>query len=55
MSIGSIGSGVATSVNKTQETIGLLIKQLSSGNRITSASVDPAGLAVYNQLDTAGP
>jgi flagellin len=53
MSIGSIGSGSAMNLNKTQETIGLLLKQLSSGNRITSASVDPAGLAVFNQLDTA--
>ena len=53
MSIGSIGGISATHINRTQNSLALLLEQLSTGQRITSASVDPAGLAVFNQLDTA--
>ena len=53
MAIGSIGGGIASNINQTQATFTELIRQLSSGKRITNASVDPAGMAVFNQLDTA--
>jgi len=52
MTIGSIGGGVASNVNQAQASVVELIRQLSSGQRITNAAIDPAGLAVYNQLDT---
>jgi len=53
MSIGSIGGASPVQLGKTQQTIAQLIAQLASGQRITHAGVDPAGLAVYNELDTA--
>jgi flagellin len=54
MSVGSISSGVtAVNVGRTQDTIAQLLAQLATGTRITSASVDPAGLSVFNELDTA--
>lgn len=52
MSIGSIGGISATHINRTQNSLALLLEQISTGQRITSAGVDPAGLAVFNQLDT---
>ena len=52
MSIGSIGGISTTHINRTQSSLALLLEQISTGQRITSAAVDPAGLAVFNQLDT---
>ncbi len=51
MSFGSVGLGSALSnLNYQQSSLSQLINQASSGKRITSAAVDPSGLAIYNAL-----
>lgn len=55
MSVGISGSNPAYSLQSVLSAqIALLTEtaQLSSGSRLTSAAVDPAGLAIYNNLET---
>lgn len=55
MSVGISGSNPAYSLQSVLSAqIALLTEtaQLSSGSRITNASIDPSGLAIYNNLET---
>jgi len=55
MSLGvntDLSGSALTSLSRIQQSLSQTTSQLSSGNRITNASVDPAGLAIYNNLET---
>jgi flagellin len=55
MSLGvntDLSGSALTSLSRIQQGLSQTTSQLSSGNRITNASVDPAGLAIYNNLET---
>lgn len=53
MALGSIDTGPAlNSLAYYQQQLTLASNQASSGNRLTSAAVDPSGLAIYNALES---
>ena len=55
MSLGvntDLSGSALTSLSRIQQGLSQTTSQLSSGNRITNASVDPAGLAIFNNLST---
>jgi len=50
---GSLGLGSAiNSLSQYQQSLQTAFGQASSGNRLTSAAIDPSGLAIYNALLT---
>src|ERR1039458_8619328 len=52
MSLGQISTGTAlNSLAFYQQKLSQASNQASSGNRITNASIDPSGLAIYNALE----
>jgi flagellin len=53
MSLGSINTGTAlNSLAYYQQQLTQASNQASSGNRLTSAAIDPSGLAIYNALES---
>jgi flagellin-like hook-associated protein FlgL len=51
MAVGTIDTGPAlNSLAYYQQQLTQVSNQASSGNRITNASIDPSGLAIYNAL-----
>jgi flagellin len=53
MSFGLVGLGSAlNSLNQQQSALSTVFNQASSGNRLTSAAIDPSGLAIYNALES---
>jgi len=51
-SITSLNNSLVTQTEQTQKSLLQQFQQLSSGKRITSAAVDPAGYAIATQLNT---
>ena len=49
--VGGIGSAL-NNLNVQQSGLSTLTNQLSSGKRITSAAIDPSGLAIFNALSS---
>jgi flagellin len=53
MALGQINTGAAlNSLAFYQQKLNQVSNQASSGNRITNASIDPSGLAIYNALES---
>lgn len=54
MPVGISNAASTASLSRTGQTLQTQLQQISSGQRITRAAIDPAGLGVFVELDTAG-